>query len=162
MTTLEGFLVSLPLGLGLGLPLYLPWLLARLGYYKRWYIVHFTPPFSWSRAVYVWPASLMFVSMPCVALLPVDSRENAWHIISFSGFILAIIMVIRPPGWAKPKWQRYLEANYSQAQIQRCIPLWREMERRQWSQLLDSEAGIDELVSMGMPSSQGRKSDSGR
>ena len=35
MTTLERFLVAIPIGLGLGLPIYLPWLLARLGYYER-------------------------------------------------------------------------------------------------------------------------------
>jgi len=162
MTTLERFLVAIPIGLGFGLPLYLPWVLVRFGKYKRWYLALFIPPFSWSRSIYLWPASLFFVSMPCVALLPIDSRENALISTLFLGIILAFVMMIWPPGWAKPKWQRYLEANYSQEQIRRCIPLWREMERRQWSQLLDSEAGIDELVSMGMPSSQGRKSDSGR
>ena len=162
MTTLERFLVGIPIGLGLGLPLYLFWVLARFGNYKRWYLAPFIPPFSWSRSIYIWPASLFFVGIPCVALLPLDSRENAMISMGILGFILAFVMIIWTPDWAKPKWQRYLEANYSQAQIQRCIPLWREMERRQWSQLLDSEAGIDELVSMGMPSSQGRKSGNGR
>ena len=64
-----------------------------------------------------------------------------------SGAVLAVVMIVWTPGWAKPKWQRYLEDRYSWREIRGTfIPVWRKMDRQEWATLLDSEAGIRELV----------------
>jgi hypothetical protein len=150
MTTLERVSVGGLIGIVLGCPLYLPWVLARLGIYKRWYVARFIPPFSWSRAVYFFPASAFFLSIPCIALLPVEgnTRSNISVFIAFAGFALAPIIAIWTPRWLKPDWQRYLEDNYNQTEIRTFIPIWREMEKQEWSAYLDSEEGIDELVAI--------------
>ncbi len=131
-----------------GAPLYLPYLFARFGHYKSWYVARFIPPFSWSRAVYFWPASVFFIFLPLLVFSPLDDKTAmaALAFIAFAGFILAPIIAIWTPRWLKPKWQRYLEDNYSQEEIRYFIPIWREMDKREWSAYLDSEEGIDELV----------------
>lgn len=134
-----------------GAPIYLPWLLARMGYYKRWYLAPFAPPLMWGKAIYLWPISLFFVSAPIVSFLGITgslaSTVMAW--ISPISIILAFNMLLWTPGWAKPTWQRYLEDKYSWREIREVfIPAWREMDRKQWSQLLDSEQGIEQLVKL--------------
>jgi hypothetical protein len=133
-----------------GLPIYLPWVLARIGIYKRWYLAYSLPPLIWGRAIFMWPVSAVFVCAPFIGLIPVGSDEKGtiWAIVSVAGVILAVIMVIWTPSWAKPKWQRYLEDCYSRAEIRTFILVWREMDRRTWGELLDSEEGIEELVAI--------------
>jgi hypothetical protein len=135
----------------LGAPLYLPWVLARVGIYKRWYLAPFMPPLMWSRAIYAWPASALFITAPLVGLLPIDgdARGLVLGIVSMLGVVLAIVMILWTPGWAKPDWQRYLEDNYPWWEIRRVfIPAWQKMDRAYWSKLMDSEEGIEELVRM--------------
>lgn len=146
---MEKLLASI-LSFAFGAPLYLPWILARMGIYKGWYLAYDIPPLIWKRAIFMWPASAVFVSPPFVALLGLkgDNFGTAVAIASVLGIILAVIMAIWTPGWAKPKWQRYLEDHYSRQEIRSFIPAWRKMDRRSWSQLLDSEAGIEQLVAM--------------
>lgn len=134
-----------------GAPVYLPWLLARMGYYKRWYLAPFAPPLMWGKAIYGWPISLFFVVTPLVFLVGIRGEQFdtvvSWLIIS--SFILTFFMLLWTPDWAKPKWQRYLEDKYSWREIRAVfIPAWREMDRKQWSQLLDSEQGIEQLVKL--------------
>ena len=62
------------------------------------------------------------------------------------GIIITPIIIIWTPSWAKPKWQRYLEENCSQEEIRVFIPVWREMDKQEWSDYLDSEEGIDKLL----------------
>lgn len=134
----------------LGAPLYLPWLLARFGNYRRWYVVRFIPPFSWSRAVYFWPASAFFIFLPLLVFSSLDDETVmiASAFIGFAGFIIALIIAIWTPRWLKPSWQRYLEDNYSQTEIRSFIPIWREMDKQEWSAYLDNEEGIDALVTI--------------
>lgn len=130
-------------------PLCIPWILIRVGKYKRWYLAPFVPPFIWGRAFYGWPATAVFIFSPILAVLPVsdDTFMSLLGWISLVGVVLGIIMMIWTPGWAKPKWQRYLEAKYTGSEIRSTlIPVWRKMDRKKWSQLLDSEEGIEELV----------------
>ena len=139
------------LSLLIGLPLYLPWLLARTGKYKRWYLAYFAPPFMWHRAIFFFPASAFFVIVPFMAVLPVnpDLGEAIWGYVGLAGAIIGFLMMLWTPRWAKPKWQQYLEDNYPYSEIRRTfVPVWREMDRRQWSRLMDSEEGIDELVQL--------------
>jgi hypothetical protein len=135
----------------MGAPLYLPWILARTGHYKRWYLAYFAPPFMWGKAIYAWPASAGFVLLPIVSLLPVspESRTLILGVIGVAGVILGFLMILWQPRWAKPPWQRYLEGTYQWWEIRRVfIPYWRQMDRQTWNMLMDSEEGIDELVAM--------------
>ena len=133
----------------LGAPVYLPWIFIRMGKYKSWYLAPFMPPLMWGRAAYGWPASAVFVLAPFVGILPLapDEKGIVMGIIGILGVIVAIIMILWTPDWAKPKWQRYLEEKYSWREIRGVfIPAWRKMDRQEWAALLDSEAGIRELV----------------
>ncbi|MFZ1396769.1 MAG: hypothetical protein WAS33_07725 [Candidatus Promineifilaceae bacterium] len=135
----------------IGAPLYLPWIFARLGKYKRWYLAYFAPPFMWGKAIYAWPMSAFFISTPIIGLLPItpESRTLVWGIIGIIGVILGFLMILWQPKWAKPDWQRYLEDKYAWREIRGVfIPHWRQMDRQTWNRLMDSEEGIDELVRM--------------
>jgi hypothetical protein len=134
-----------------GAPLYLPWIFARLGKYKRWYLAYFAPPFMWGKAIYAWPASAGFVFAPFMVLIPNhgDLRLFVWGIVGMAGVVTGFLMILWQPRWAKPPWQAYLEANYQWWEIRRVfIPYWRQMDRQTWNMLMDSEEGIDELVAM--------------
>ncbi len=133
----------------IGTPLYVPWLFARFGKYKRWYLAYFAPPFMWNKAIFAWPASTGFVVLPVIGLLPISSdlRTLILGIIGVSGVLVGFLMMLWTPRWAKPIWQRYLEDNYDWLEIRRVfIPHWRQMDRSTWNTLMDSEEGIDELV----------------
>ena len=133
----------------IGAPLYLPWIFARLGKYKQWYLAYFAPPFMWGKAIYAWPMSAFFIFTPIIGLLPItpESRTLVWGIIGVIGVILGFLMILWPPRWAKPTWQNYLEDKYSWLEIRKVfIPYWRQMDRSTWNTLMDSEEGIDELV----------------
>jgi hypothetical protein len=133
----------------IGSLLYMPWVLARLGIYKRWYLIPFMPPVTWAKAIYLWPLSIYFICSPIVALFDVNGEEflTISSIIGFGGVFLAGIMLLWTPRWAKPRWQLYLEDNYPYQEIKEVfVPMWREMNRDEWSQLLDSETGIKKLV----------------
>ena len=135
----------------LGSPLYLPYIFARTGHYKRWYLAYFAPPFMWGKAIYAWPASAFFVFTPIISLLPIsdDVFMMVIGIIGVMGGILGFLMILWQPRWAKPPWQAYLEATYQWWEIRRVfIPYWRQMDRQTWNMLMDSEEGIDELVAM--------------
>lgn len=144
---MEQVMASL-LAFAFGAPIYMPWVLARFGKYRGWYLAHFVPPFVWSRSVYFFPLSAVFVCAPFLALIPVDvdTRGSLWGIASMLGIIVTPIIVIWTPRWLKPNWQRYLEDNYSQDEIRAFISVWREMGKKEWSTYLDSEEDIDELV----------------
>lgn len=134
-----------------GSPLYLPWIFARLGKYKRWYLAYFAPPVMWGKVIYAWPASAGFIVTPLIVLIPNhgDLRLLVWGIIGTVGVILGFLMVLWQPKWAKPDWQRYLEDKYAWREIRGVfIPHWRQMDRQTWNRLMDSEEGIDELVRM--------------
>ena len=76
-----------------------------------------------------------------------DSGLEVANLFSLTGLVLAIIMMIWTPKWAKPKWQYYLESKYTQSEIRNTfIPAWRKMDQQEWGNLLDSEEGIAELV----------------
>jgi hypothetical protein len=108
------------------------------------------PPLIWKRAIFMWPAGAIFLCAPFVGMLPLspDNRLSVLAVISVVGIILAIVMAIWTPRWAKPKWQRYLEDHYSPEEIHFFIPVWRNMNPQEWSKLLDSEEGIEELVAI--------------
>lgn len=145
----------------IGSPLYLPWLLAKLGIYKRWYLIPFMPPVAWSKAIYMWPLSAYFICTPIVAMLGVTGEDFLIisSAIGFCGVFLAVLMLLRTPRWAKPKWQLYLEDNYSYQEIHQVfIPVWRKMDRHKWSQLLDSESGIRKLVRIAQEKQSRRES----
>ena len=133
---------------GFATPLYLPWLLARLGYYKKWYFAPFIPPFSWRGWIQVWPLSLFFVGSPLLALLPLTGnlRIMIWGLLGIIGLLLAIIMILWTPRWAKPAWQRRLEDRFSHEQISAFISVWRKMPFSQWSDMIETEEGMLELA----------------
>lgn len=134
----------------LGAPIYLPWLLARLGLYKRWYFAPFMPPFSWRGWIQLWPISAFFVFTPCIALLPIGDDLFITVIagIGISGVIIALVLVLWTPSWAKPTWQRRLEDRYSHEEISRFIQVWRGMDFKEWSRLIETEEGTKTLVRM--------------
>ena len=130
-------------------PLLIPWIMIRIGKFKSWYLAYSAPPFMWGRAFYGWPATAIFIFSPILAMLPISDDVFmtlvAW--LSVIGVLFGIIMIIWTPNWAKPDWQRYLETNYSWLEIRGVfIPAWRKMNRKEWTILLDSEVGIEELV----------------
>ncbi len=133
----------------LGFSFAVPWLIVRAGRWKSWYLAPLMPPLIWGRAIYGWPVGLMFIALPFLPLfgLQGDDFTAVSGYIGIAGVVLAFIMIIWTPAWAKPKWQRYLEDKYSWREIRGIfIPAWRKMDRKQWGQLLDSEEGIEELV----------------
>ena len=132
----------------IGAPIYLPWLLARLGIYKGWYLAPFLPPFSWRRWIQLWPASAVFVCYPLIALSPLSDHAvmTVWAGISVAGVVLAVVMVIWNPGWAKPAWQRRLEERYTHRQINKFLETWRHMDHDEWGRLIETEEGLEELV----------------
>ncbi len=142
---------SIVASFGLASPLYMPWVLARVGIYKRWYLAPFMPPFIWGKAIYGWPVSAVFFAPHFAALLGKTggSGLEVANLFSLIGFVLAFIMIIRTPKWAKPMWQHYLESKYARAEIRKVfIPVWWNMDRKEWGRLLDSEEGIEELVQL--------------
>jgi hypothetical protein len=142
-------LLALVISFFFGLSFSVPWIFVRIGIYKRWYLAPFAPPLMWSRVIFGWPIGAMFVSLPFLYLLGLrgNAGTNASGLIGIIGLVLAVIMIGWTPGWAKPKWQRYIEDKYTGAEIRSTfIPVWRKMDRKKWSQLLDSEEGIEELV----------------
>ena len=145
------YLLGTMLMWALGSPLYFPWILVRYGKYKSWYLTHLFPPFIGGRAIYAWPLCAFFIFSPILAMLPIDDETfmNALGVISLASIFFAAYMMIWTPKWAKPKWQRYIEANYSFREIRNVfVPAWRRMDRYEWSIQLDSEEGIQELVQL--------------
>lgn len=135
----------------------LPWVMVRSGKHKRWYLAPFAPPLMWGRAVYMWPMGTFFLVLPFLPLFGFqkDALNNASGIIAITALVFAIIMIGWTPDWAKPKWQRYLEDKYTWSEIRGTfIPAWRKMDRKEWATLLDSEAGIRELVRRARQSKQ--------
>lgn len=132
----------------LGAPIYLPWALSRLGVYKRWYLAPFIPPFSWRGCIQVWPLGAVFICAPFVGLLPlsVDARMRVLAGVSVAGILLALIMVVRTPRWAKAVWQRRLEDRYNHKEINSFIHVWRQMDFKEWGQLIETEEGLKQLV----------------
>jgi len=82
---------------------------------------------------------VFFWSAPFLALIPNGEVGSAiWGYIGVVGAVSGLIIAIWTPRWAKPRWQQYLEDTYSKAEIRRYIPVWRVMDAKQWSNLLDT------------------------
>ncbi|MDY7076796.1 MAG: hypothetical protein SXV54_07705 [Chloroflexota bacterium] len=63
--------------------------------------------------------------------------------------LLCLVFAIWQPRWLKPTWQRRLEDQYSQAEINTVFrPAWRKMNHREWSHLIETEEGLEQLVQM--------------
>lgn len=61
--------------------------------------------------------------------------------------IATVWMIIWTPNWAKPFWQRHLESTYSYGEISGVfLPVWRQMDRREWSKKMETKEGIEDLV----------------
>ena len=126
-----------------------PWIFVRIGLYKSWYLAPAMPPLIWGKAIYGWPIGLMFVSLPFIYLFGLRGDEglSVAAFIGVLGVILAIIMIVWTPSWAKPAWQRYLETNYTWREVRGVfIPAWRKMDPWEWSAMMDTEEGIEELI----------------
>ncbi len=133
----------------MGAPIYLPGVLARIGVYKSWYLAPFMPPFSWRRSIHLWPISAIFVCAPFMSLLPLNEDERLQVLagIGIASVILAIALVIWNPRWAKPLWQRRLEDRYEYDEIKFIfIPAWRQMNRKRWGKLIETDEGLETLV----------------
>ena len=132
----------------LAVPIFLPWLLARLSVYKRWYFAPFIPPFSWRGWIQLWPLSAFFICIPFLALTPLsdDMFMKSIVVVGVLGVIGAFVIVVWTPGWAKPAWQRRLEDRFSHEQISAFISVWRKMPFSQWSDMIETEEGMLELA----------------
>jgi hypothetical protein len=133
----------------LGAPLYLPWLFVKFGRYKTWYLAPALPPLIYGRALYGWPLCAVFISPPFVALFGYSGDEGLEIIavIGLIGVVCGFWMIIWTPDWAKPFWQRHLESAYSYQEIRTVfLPAWRKMDRREWSNMMETKEGIEELV----------------
>lgn len=132
----------------IGLPIYLPWVLARLGLYKRWYFAPFIPPFSWRGWIQAWPMSAFLVFFPIIAILPIgdDQFTLVLGLIGGTGIAIALFIMVWTPRWAKPAWQRRLEDRFSHEQISEFIRTWRKLLFSEWCELIETEKGMLELV----------------
>lgn len=130
------------------MPIFLPWLLARLGYYKRWYLAPFIPPFSWRGWIQLWPLSAFFICIPLLALTSIsdDVFMKSIVVVGTLGVIFAFLMVNKTPSWAKPEWQRRLEDLFSYEQISAFINSWHKLPFPKWSEMINTEEGMLELV----------------
>lgn len=91
----------------------------------------------------------MFILGPFVGLIPITTEQRGEIIgyIALAGMIATAWMLIWSPGWAKPFWQRYLESTYSYGEISGVfLPVWRQMDRWEWSKKMETKEGIEELV----------------
>lgn len=135
---------------GLASLTFIPGLLMRLGIWKGWYLAKNTPPFGVKGFVYLaMPVSALFISGPFMALIPVDPgmRLEIWSYIGVAGFVIGIVLAIWQPWWAKPEWLRRLEDNYDYDEIKFVfLPAWRQMNHKEWGQLIETEAGLKELI----------------
>lgn len=135
----------------LGLIVALPNLLIRTGFWKSWYLSPTIPPFAVKRMIYLGiPFSLFFWCLPLVLLLPIDDQTAMiWSgRIGVVGIILGITMAALAPSWAKPGWQRRLENRYSHDEIADFLPVWQQIDRKDWAQLIETEEGLKQLVEM--------------
>jgi hypothetical protein len=132
----------------LGAPIYLPWLLSRLGFYKGWYLAPSMPPFVWRGSIHLWPLSAVFVCYPLIALSPLndDAVMKVWAGVGIASFILTLVLGVCNPRWAKPAWQRRLEDRYSHDEIATFVRVWRQMNRKEWGRLIETEEGLKQLV----------------
>ncbi len=148
----------------IGMPIYLPWLLARVGIYKRWYFAPFLPPFSWRGWIQLWPMSAMFVSIPFLSLfgLTGDDFTEVAGIIGIVGIIVAVYMVLWTPGWAKPTWQRRLEERFSYEQVSEFIRIWKKMPFHEWCNKIETEEGMLELADYALENHAGHVDDAVR
>jgi hypothetical protein len=145
MKILEGIFLSWLLGSFL----FVPGLLVRLGKWKDWYLSPTIPPFAVKRFVYMgMPASLFFLCMPLLAIMPVgsDTGENLIAGIGVAGFAIGIILAFWAPRWAKPAWQQRLEDRYSHSEINAFLPVWQHMDHKEWGWLIGTEEGLKQLV----------------
>lgn len=129
-------------------PVYLPWLLARFGHYKKWYFSRFVPPFSWRGWIQLWPLSSVFIFYPIIAISPLSDENvmKVWSWIAVFGIMSSIFMVLKTPRWAKPTWQRRLEDRFSHAQISAFIVTWRKLPFSTWCEMIETEDGMFELA----------------
>ena len=75
----------------LGFVFSLPWVLVRLGIYKRWYLAPSLPPIIWGNAVFAMvPASAFLWSYPLIAFGGIFVAIVTY--ISFSGPIVGLIL----------------------------------------------------------------------
>ena len=128
-------------------PIYLPWILFRIGRLKRIFVAPRLPPVLWWKGIYGWPLSLVIISPPFFYLAGFRGEEilEATATLSSGAIIFALLLIIWTPNWAKPKWLRYLSKNYAHDEIARFVPVWRQMGN-EWAELMDSEDGIDKAV----------------
>jgi hypothetical protein len=124
----------------------------RCGWYKTWYIKRVYPPFTYRAAQYfIFPISLFWFTFPVVGLLPIPKETKS--ILGLVGVCgspaLCLILAIWQPRWLKPTWQRRLEDRYSREEINTVFrPAWRKMNHREWSRLIETEEGLEQLVQM--------------
>ncbi|MEA3396498.1 MAG: hypothetical protein U9R05_03455 [Chloroflexota bacterium] len=71
---------------------------------------------------------------------------KVWASVSVAGIVLTVVLGTWNPRWLKPAWQRRLEDRYSRDQIETFIRVWRQMDRREWGRLIETEEGLEELV----------------
>lgn len=154
MSLWERFFIALVGGIGLGFPIYISWVLARIGFYKRWYLARFIPGISFSNSIYLFPMSLFFLIFPVLVFIKdtdlnggLDLQGFVWSSAGVIGFFLSVYMVFWTPRWAQPRWVLYLEDTYSEVEIQRVfIPAWRKLDKLHWSAKMDTLEGIEEMV----------------
>ncbi len=148
MSLWERFFIALAGGIGLGFPIYISWILARIGFYKRWYLARFIPGLSFSKSIYIFPFSLFFLIFPVLVFIEDDNIGYfIWSSAAIVGLILSIYMVFWTPRWAKPRWVLYLEDKYGEFEIKHIfIPEWRKLDKLAWSAKMDTPEGIEEMV----------------
>ena len=123
----------------------------RFGKWKDWYLSPTVPPFAFKRAVHLGiPFSFFFLFAPFLALVPVapDTKLNIWAGIGVTGIVGGIVLAVWAPGWAKPEWQRRLEDRYNHDEIAEFLKVWRQMDRKEWGRLIETEEGLRQLVEM--------------
>lgn len=137
-----------------GFLLLLPWVCAKMGWYKEWYIVPVSLVLGPRRHIYMWPMSIFFLIVPILFLIrDKELVGSIWIGTAVVSIILTIYMMAFPPRWARPNWILDLENRYSMDEIRRSFrPAWwhytrqgREYRKR-WSKMMDTPHGIDEMV----------------
>jgi hypothetical protein len=132
----------------IGALLLLPSLLVRLGVWKTWYLAPSIPPFTFKRSFHLWPFALMFLCTPLIAILPLGDQafELVIASIGIAGILLGIGLAVWAPRWAKPAWQRRLEDRYHHDEIATFVRVWRQIDRKEWGRLIETEEGLKQLV----------------
>ena len=130
-----------------GLGLFGLGLAARLGYFKRMFILEKkTGVYSRNMPYALMPAGLFLLSLYPISLWRGD-KPLADDLLSL--LVLAVLFLLPPvalmwqPTWLKPAWLQWLEANYGQPMVDKMFKEARRIGAAEWEAQVKTQADLE-------------------